>query len=284
MKYLTTEDNTIKPESINWHIYMNCNLHCKFCFKTFDGFKKSLPQMSPYNVRMPDAKIILEKLHFAGFKKITFAGGEPTLHLLLPEIMSYAKELGFKVGIVTNGHFLTDHYLEKIKGNVDYIKISIDSSNEEIQAKLGRGEGDHVRVVKEAGLRVKSFGISLMLNTVVTSLNYSDNLSDILNLLKPVRWKVFQALPEKGENDKFDWWSTDKQFQQYIERHENFSPIAESNDLMRNSYVIMDPIGRFMQDSTGEYVYSKSILSGDVLDALHQVGWDPDIFLKRGGI
>ncbi len=263
---------------------MNCNLHCKFCFKTFDGFRQSLPQRGPYNVQMADAKIILEKLRLAGFKKITFAGGEPTLHLLLPEIISYAKELGFKVGIVTNGHFLTDHYLDKIKGNVDYIKISIDSSNEKIQAMMGRGEGDHVQISKEAGLRVKSFGIPLMLNTVVTSLNYSDNLSDILNLLKPVRWKVFQALPEKGENDKFDWWSTDKQFQQYIERHENFSPIAESNDLMRNSYVIMDPIGRFMQDKTGKYVYSQSILSIDVLDALDQVGWDSDIFLKRGGI
>lgn len=272
------------PTSINWHIWMNCNLTCKFCFKTMKGFSQSLPSESPSALSRSETLNVLEILEAAGFEKITFAGGEPTLHPFLPEVLAWAKKLGFTVMLVTNGHFLSDIYLGKIVGSVDAIKISIDSSDEGTEVSLGRGAGNHLAIAVAAAQRVKSHGIPLMLNTVVTSLNYSQNMSSLVEFLSPKRWKVFQALPESGENDDFKAWYSDAQFQEFVARHKWLSPIVEPNDLMRGSYVMLDPIGRFMQDLTGQYIYSRSILKTDVYDALNEVGWDSDRFLRRGGL
>lgn len=263
---------------------MSCNLSCKFCFKTSEGFLNTLPENSASNLTLSESREVLEILFSEGFEKITFAGGEPTLYPYLPEIMTCAKEIGFTVMLVTNGHRISDQYLDKIVKSVDAIKISIDSPDEITQLNLGRGKGDHVTKAVEASLKVKAHNIPLMINTVVTSLNYQQDMSPIIELLKPVRWKVFQVLRERGENDHFQAWCTDAQFQEFVFRHEKYSPVAESNDLMRGSYVMMDPIGRFMQDLTGGYLYSKSILQIGVEEALREVGWDAVRFLKRGGL
>jgi hypothetical protein len=46
---------------------------------------------------------------------------------------------------------------------------------------------------------------------------------------------------------------------------------------------MIDPIGRFMQDVGGKHVYSSPILDIGVMPALAQVGWDYQMFLRRGG-
>lgn len=271
------------PKSLNWHIFMKCNYSCKFCFKTYAGYKSSLQPNSKEYLSDEKVKIILKKLKEAKVEKITFAGGEPTLYPYLPEVLKLAKEMGFVTMIVTNSSLLTDMYLDKIQDHIDYVKLSIDSSYEGIQKELGRGKGDHIKKTLEAGNRLKNRKIKVMMNTVVTLKNINDDMSGIVEKLSPVRWKVFQALPEKGENDNFKWWCSKDQFESFIKRHEKYDPVAEPNNLMRGSYVIMDPIGRFMNDETGQYHYSDSILYTDVLKALGQVGWNYEKFKERGG-
>lgn len=38
------------------------------------------------------------------------------------------------------------------------------------------------------------------MNTVVTSANKSEDMTDFVRRLRPKRWKVFQMLPLEGEN------------------------------------------------------------------------------------
>ncbi len=70
----------------------------------------------------------------------------------------------------------------------------------------------------------------------------------------------------------------------FVHRHRYLNSIYESNDLFCGSYVMLDPLGRFFQNSKGFIEYSRSILDVDPIDALAEVGWDRGKFLKRGGI
>ena len=70
----------------------------------------------------------------------------------------------------------------------------------------------------------------------------------------------------------------------FVDRYKHLNPIYETNDVFRGSYVMLDPLGRFFQNSKGHIEYSRSILDVDPLEALTEVGWDREKFLKRGGI
>ena len=64
---------------------------------------------------------------------------------------------------------------------------------------------------------------------------------------------------------------------------EGFGPVAEDNEAMRGSYVMVDPLGRFYGNALGRHIYSEPILAVGVERALAQVGWEPEKFFARGG-
>lgn len=152
--------------------------------------------------------------------------------------------------------------------------------------------GKHVitadEMVNRANL-IRSTGIRLKVNTVVTSANMLDDLTVHLIQLKPERWKVFQALPVVGQNDCDieELLVTKKQFDQFVARHshlnEFFPIVTESNTDMRGSYVMIDPAGRFYDSMLGRYTYSKAILDVGVEEALSGIITDVSRFRKRGG-
>ncbi len=58
----------------------------------------------------------------------------------------------------------------------------------------------------------------------------------------------------------------------FVDKHRHLNPISEINDVFRGSYVMLDPLGRFFQNSKGYIEYSRSILDVDTLEALAEVG------------
>ena len=60
--------------------------------------------------------------------------------------------------------------------------------------------------------------------------------------------------------------------------------VPEDNDMMRGSYVMVDPAGRFFDNVRGRHTYSKPILEVGVEAALKGVVGNPDLFLRRGGL
>jgi len=87
--------------SVNFHLWEPCNMRCKFCFATFQDVKQSI--LPKGHLPKKEAIEVVKKLAIYGFKKITFAGGEPLLCPWLPDLMKTAKELGMTTMIVTNG-------------------------------------------------------------------------------------------------------------------------------------------------------------------------------------
>ena len=99
---------------------------------------------------------------------------------------------------------------------------------------------------------------------------------------------------------------TSEEFKAFVERHSSLNHIiaAESNDEMRNSYLILDEYmrfvdidvceisvsfnsrkfaHRFLDNSNGCKTPSVSILDAGVKAAMNKSGFDRKMFFKRGG-
>lgn len=83
---------------------------------------------------------------------------------------------------------------------LDWIALSIDSMDEATEIKLKRGEGEHIFHCKEIAIWAHELGIRLKINSVITSLNFTQDMKNLIFELKPDRWKAFQLLQIEGEN------------------------------------------------------------------------------------
>lgn len=275
------------PPAVNFHLWKPCNLRCRFCYAVFDD-DASL-QAVRTGLDEADARRIIELLRPAGVEKITFVGGEPTLCPHLPALLRQARDLGFVNTLVTNGKRLR-RVLDTARGCVDWVGLSVDSADESTQAALGRGGGDHVARSIEHFRLLHHLGIRVKLNTVVTSLNWREDMTAFVLKARPERWKVFQVLSIEGQNTgKVEpLLITAEQFSSFVERHgglkgHGITIADESNDDMTGSYAMIDPLGRFFSNVCGRYVYSSPILEVSVTAAFRAVTFDAARFDARGG-
>ena len=278
--------------SVNYHLWKPCNMKCGFCFATFQDID---PHFLPKgHLGREESLIVVERLARAGFQKINFAGGEPTLCPWLPDLVTRAKELELSTAMVTNGSLLTPTWTDAIAGHLDWTALSIDSVNLDTLRRTGRmtrsgpfGATEYLKMVD----MLRSQGIRLKINTVVTRFNLDEDLTDFIIEASPERWKLFQVLPVEGQNDGTigDFLVSDDEFQSFVaksrrvEKH-RIRVVPESNDLMRGSYVMVDPAGRFFDNVAGGHTYSRSIIEVGVEEALRDVSTDPEKFLSRNGL
>lgn len=276
--YVDDLDKTIDIKSVNWHVTMNCNYKCSFCFyKNMSGEFKDLEK----------ANHKLETLKSKGIEKINFAGGEPLLYKNLNYLLKMAKDMGFTVSIVTNAALLNESKIKEMSSYVDWVGISVDSADEEIEKQLGRGNGGHVEHVRRISELVREYGMKLKINTTVTKLNCSEDMKPFISSLCPDRWKVFQMLHMKGQNDDaLDLMLNRKEFDAFRTINEvlvlktGTTPTFESADDMLNSYLIIGPDGNILL-SNGNQRSSIPFESLEHRELAYLV--DADKYLVRGG-
>lgn len=278
--------------SVNFHLWEPCNMRCGFCFATFQDVKQSI--LPSGHLPKEHALEVVAQLAEIGFEKITFAGGEPALCPWLPDLIKLAKESGMTTMIVTNASNLTDEFLQLNSKMLDWIAVSVDSTNQETNLQSGRAICGKRPLTKEYYEfivdRIKKFGYGLKINTVVNRKNYLEDMGEFISYAKPVRWKVLQVLPIAGQNDlKIDGFKiSEEEFQIFISKHNSLTSITtiipESNLQMKGSYAMVDPAGRFYDNSNGKHNYSRPILEIGARLAIQQVNFDFSKFVERGGI
>jgi len=281
------------PLAVNWHFWPWCNYGCKFCFARFEDIPRADRLPKEIAVRVP------QMLADAGADKITFVGGEPTLCPYLEDLLLASKKAGLTTCIVSNATGLTEEFLDRCGYLIDWIGLSIDASSDELHVEIGRGlrsdlaraSSHHLVEAKAAWERCTSRGIRMKLNTVVCRSNLHDDMSDLVLELRPERWKIFEVLPVKGQNDGDvePLLLKEGEFQTWVQRHEHVVDegiqfVPESNDLMRGSYAMMDALGRFYSNVDGGHSYGPSILDVGVLEAWGQNRFLEDRFHDRGGV
>lgn len=278
--------------AVNYHLWEPCNMRCKFCFATFQDVKSSI--LPKGHLPEKEAVKVVKELAKFGFEKITFAGGEPTLCPWLSKLIRTAKEHGLTTMIVTNGTRLTDAFLKENKPFLDWIALSVDSLDHEINRNSGRAitgkKAIEIEEYKQIVDKIKSYDYGLKINTVVHAKNYLENLTEFIQYANPIRWKVFQVLPIVGQNDNQidEFKITQKDFENFNNRHSHIADkgtkiIIENNDSMQGSYAMVDPAGRFYDNTEGEYNYSDPIRKVGCNIAYNQVNYSTHKFKKRGG-
>lgn len=263
----------------NWHLTDRCNYSCKFCF---------MDKLVGHEADIDSGREIILRLKEFGITKLNFVGGEPLLHPYLKEFATFSKENGLTVSIVSNGYFLTEDTLRGLKPIVDWIGISIDSAKEDVEAWLGRGAGKHVQNSKQVCREIRNNGIKLKINTVVTKLNYSEDLRALISDLRPQRWKVFQMLGILDQNERHlaelaatkEEFEIFKQINSSIELDSGLSPVFETNEDMVDSYLMLGPDGSVIQNTDNRYAYHplKEALASNLAGIVNERA-----FLGRGG-
>jgi MoaA/NifB/PqqE/SkfB family radical SAM enzyme len=139
---------TSKPVLCNYYVTYRCNAKCSFC----DIWEKP----SPY-ITLEDVAQNLRDLKRLGVQVIDFTGGEPLLHRQIDQMLGMAHDMGFITTLTTNG-MLYPKLAERLKGKVDMLHFSLDSSDKDEHDK-GRGMPcydfvmESIKVARELGER-----------------------------------------------------------------------------------------------------------------------------------
>jgi radical S-adenosyl methionine domain-containing protein 2 len=220
--------------------------------------------------------------------RLNFAGGEPLLYGdQVVSAMARARELGFDVSLISNGSRLTADLAARIAPHLTILGISIDATTSATNERIGRLDGrgiqldlagmiDHI-----AFMRSLNPAMTLKVNTVVNEVNWQEDLTSLISDLEPTRWKVLRMLPVVTKELALN----DDQFQAFVDRHHILDSImcVEGNDDMVQSYIMVDPHGRFFQNrSVGAgYDYSPLIIDMGALEAFDCMTWSAEKFVAR---
>lgn len=115
-----------------------CNAKCPHCPYSNSSIRRSYRD-APY---MPEAlfkAIADESGPHAAFLRIS-GGGEPLLHPQAVPLLGYARQVGCKVGLITNGSLLDEGTGRALlAAGLDMIEVSVDAADPETYARVRRG-------------------------------------------------------------------------------------------------------------------------------------------------
>ncbi len=267
-------------------------MRCRFCFATFQGVRQNV--LPEGHLDRYDALRIVRALARAGFVKINFAGGEPFLCPWLGELVAYAKKLGMVTSVVTNGSYFDRDGAAHLLEHLDWLVLSVDSLDPETLRTTGRVAAHRpmsMRRYLDICRDVAVAGVRLKINTVVTSANYDEDFTEFIRRARPHRWKIMQMLPLEGPDSRRadDLIVSGEDFDHFVAKNRRVKKyrvvvVPETNADMVGSYVMIDPAGRFYDNVSGEYRYSRPILDVGVKKAFSQISFSSERFLARGGL
>lgn len=115
-----------------------CNALCPHCPYTNSQIRKEYRD-APYMPAETFKRIADESGPHEAYLRIS-GGGEPMLHPQGTELLVYAKNVGCKIGLITNGSlFDAENSGALLEANVDMIEFSVDASDPETYAVVRKG-------------------------------------------------------------------------------------------------------------------------------------------------
>lgn len=156
-----------------WNLIRRCNLTCKHCYAT------SADKDFPGELSTQQVYEVMDDLKGYGVPVLILSGGEPLMRPDIFEISQRAKDMGFYVGLSSNGTLITEQNIEAIKEiGYNYVGVSLDGMRE-VHDRFRRRKGAFdesmhgIRLCRDAGIKV---GLRFTLTR--------DNARDLPDLLK----------------------------------------------------------------------------------------------------
>lgn len=159
-----------------WNLIRRCNLTCKHCYSISADteFKGELSTEEVFTV-MDDLKQFRVPV-------LILSGGEPLLRPDIWDISKRAKDMGFYVGLSTNGTLIDESNIDKIaEMDYNYVGISIDGIGE-THDKFRRMDGAFEKSMKAIKM-CRDIGAKVGMRFTMTQDN-EDELPQMLDLME----------------------------------------------------------------------------------------------------
>ena len=127
-----------KPPIVVWNCTQRCNLRCVHCYA------RAQDKVYHGELTTEESKVFIQDLSDFGVPVILFSGGEPTLRKDIIELATWAKQLGVRPVLSTNGTLITEQLAEAIaQVGFGEVGISIDgigAANDQFRGQEGAFE------------------------------------------------------------------------------------------------------------------------------------------------
>lgn len=116
---------------MRYYITYQCNSRCHYCnVWQEERFRNSK------ELEQEEAEKLIYQCYQAGVRYIDFTGGEPTLSRKLVKLVKYAKSLGIKTEVTTNGIPHGGDTLQETAGCADKFNISLDTLKPDVYRQI----------------------------------------------------------------------------------------------------------------------------------------------------
>jgi heme d1 biosynthesis radical SAM protein NirJ len=159
-----------------WNLVRRCNLACKHCYSI------SADVDFPGELATEEVFRVMDDLRGFGVPVLILSGGEPLMRRDIFEISRRAKDMGFYVGLSTNGTLIDESNIARIAAaGYDYVGISLDGIGA-THDRFRRKEGAFAASLR--GIRLcRAHGIKVGIRFTLTRDN-AEELPALLALLE----------------------------------------------------------------------------------------------------
>jgi MoaA/NifB/PqqE/SkfB family radical SAM enzyme len=175
------------PRQVSIALTNACDLRCAYCFAA----------KSPSSLSISDVMKWLLELDENGTIGVGFGGGEPTLVPGFPDLCAFAtRHTNLAVTFTTHSHHLDDKLLARLRGNIHFVRVSMDGIGSTYERLRGRSF-DALQARLGAIKEIVPFGI-----------NYVVNFDTLRDMDAAIRFAVtagaseFLLLPEQPANGR----------------------------------------------------------------------------------
>ena len=137
-----------------WNLIRRCNLNCKHCYSL------SADVDFPGELSTGEVYAVMDDLKAFGVPVLILSGGEPLLRPDIFDISRRAKDLGFYVGLSSNGTLIDDAMSRRIaEVGYDYVGVSLDGIGA-VHDRFRRQDGAYeaalsgIRRCRDQGIKV----------------------------------------------------------------------------------------------------------------------------------
>ncbi|MCA1578178.1 MAG: radical SAM protein [Acidobacteria bacterium] len=134
------------PHRLSVELANICNLHCSYCLRSEDNLYSRHAEFFPLDLLR---RIVGEAREAAHITRVSFTGGEPTLHPQFAEILETIAAADLVASFVTNGwHF--ERVWPALSNNrqaISHVAFSVDGIDRETHDRW-RGNGSFDRVIR----------------------------------------------------------------------------------------------------------------------------------------
>ncbi|GAB4180574.1 MAG: hypothetical protein Kow00108_17060 [Calditrichia bacterium] len=225
------------PRHVSIALTNACNLNCYHCFAP----------KHPASLQMEQLILWLHEMDQNGCLGVGFGGGEPTLYKKLPELCRYIiQHTGLAISMTTNAFGMTRQLAEDLKGNVHFIRVSMDGMGavyEDIRHRSFTEFLKQLELIRE----IAPFGINYLVNRRTIS-----QLNKVIPFAKETGASEILLLPEIPVNNSpgIDA-GTLNGLRRWVYEYDDTVPLTISADY-REGMPVFDP----MPNETGLMAYA----------------------------